>query len=88
VTFVFSVYRLVSHRCHTNFNRVSISQILNQPDPSDFAWGIKTPVWNELNIRKGEACVKNKWNKWPLMITDENKHNWLKRLVEEEESSA
>jgi len=69
------VYRLVSRRCRTNFNRVSISQILNQPDPSDFAWGIKTPIWNELNIREGEACVKNKR---PLMMIDENKHNWLK----------
>jgi len=42
------------------FNSVSISQVLNQLDPSDFAWGAKNPVWNELNIRKGEVCVKNK----------------------------
>jgi hypothetical protein len=53
-----------------SFDRVSIIQIFNRPDPSDFAWSIKNSVWNELNIRKGKVCVKNKK---PLMITDESK---------------
>jgi hypothetical protein len=42
------------------FNRVSVGPAINQPDPSDFAWGAKNPVWDELNIRKGGVCVKNK----------------------------
>jgi hypothetical protein len=43
-----------------SFDRVPIIQVFNRPDLSDVAWSIKNSVWNELNIRKGEVCVKNK----------------------------